>query len=576
MPGFLFSQTIVVSGNKFQVNGSDIYLNGVNAPWQWQSDCSISFMRRNFDWNYWNTELQKYADNKVNVVRIWLHGNGDYSPALNGSGSVNAYASNDQFWSDMDNLVSLAASKKIYLMPTFWSFDMASTNGSNYSQYRQILTDDNKAGSYINNFLIPFVQRYASNNWVFGYDLCNEPEHIWRDANCGKLSEWWVTRFFARCAAAVHQNCSKPVTIGSMWAVYNSSTLGTGDGDPAAGYNRYSDANMKNYFNDPGAYLDFYSPHWYQWQGSNGPFNRTVAQWIGTDDKPVITGETYGGDLSFITMANFYNYSYNNGFDGTMGWKNACENDGYGTWNGVKNGLSAFYYAHPNLVYPYLTTNIAYNKPISTTSNENTTNVGAKAVDANGTTRWSSAYSDQQSITVDLQAVYSITRIKLNWESAYAKQFQLQISNDNVSWTTVYSNYAGTGGITDVSLAVTARYVKMYAWQRATVYGYSLWEFEVYGTILKSAAVETSKKEVADAEDLINIYPNPTSDQFTISGVNNQGTVAITDVSGHLVQQTVIEAGVEKTIRTENWTKGMYFIILDSNNKKTVKKLIVK
>ncbi len=350
----LCAQNIQVSGNRFTLDGKEIYLNGVNAPWQWQSDCDINFMRRNFDRSFWEAELQKYADNKVNVVRVWLHGSGNYSPALNGSGSVTAYGTNDLFWQNMDTLVNIAARKKLFLMPAFWSFDMASTNAYYYSQYRQILTDDNKAGSYIDNFLIPFVQRYKNNKWIMGYDLCNEPEHIWRDQNCGQLSAYWVTRFFARCAAAVHENCSQPVTIGAMWAIYNSNKLGNGDGDSEGGFNRYSDLNIKNYYDHPKAYLDFYSPHWYQWQSSNGPFNRTVSQWIGSDDKPVITGETYGGDLSFITMADFYNNSYTNGFDGTMGWKNACQNDGYGTWDGVKSGTLSFYNAHTALVYPYI------------------------------------------------------------------------------------------------------------------------------------------------------------------------------------------------------------------------------
>jgi len=572
-----WSQIITVSGNKFKVDGKDIYINGVNAPWQYQSDCGISFMRYNFDWNYWNNELQKYADNKVNVVRVWLHGNGNYSPSLNGSGSVNSYASTDQFWKDMDALVAIAASKKIYLMPTFWSFDMASTNGWYFSQYRQILTDDNKAGSYINNFLIPFVQRYANNNWIMGYDLCNEPEHIWRDANCGNLSAWWVTRFFARCAAAVHNNSSKPVTIGAMWAIYNSNTLGNGDGDAEAGFNRYSDVNMKNYFNDTKSYLDFYTPHWYQWQGSNGPFNRTVSQWIGSDDKPVVTAETYGGDLSFISMANFYNYSYNNGFDGTMGWKNACQNDGYGTWDGVKSGTWAFFNAHSSLVYPYLssgggtTSNVAYNKPVNSSSVESSTYAASLAVDANGTTRWASAASDQQWIYIDLQSTYNITSIKLAWEAAYAKQFQLQVSNDNVTWTTVYNNYAGTGGTTTVNVATSGRYVKMYAWQRATVYGYSLWEFEVYGTIgTSSAKIRTN---VVDAKmEGLQLYPNPAKDKVTISTPDNASEIVISDMAGRIIKRISLNGTTTNSIDVSSWERGVYFF----RSGLSLKKLVVQ
>jgi len=58
--------------------------------------------------------------------------------------------------------------------------------------------------------------------------------------------------------------------------------------------------------------------------------------------------------------------------------------------------------------------------------------------------------------------------------------YQIQISTDRTTWTTVYHAYAADGGTDTVTFTpVTARWVKMYAWKRATQYGYSLFEFEV-------------------------------------------------------------------------------------------------
>jgi hypothetical protein len=49
------------------------------------------------------------------------------------------------------------------------------------------------------------------------------------------------------------------------------------------------------------------------------------------------------------------------------------------------------------------------------------------------------------------------------------------------TWTTVYSNYNGDGCTDDIAFPTTlARYVRMNGIQRATAYGYSLWEFEIY------------------------------------------------------------------------------------------------
>ena len=70
----------------------------------------------------------------------------------------------------------------------------------------------------------------------------------------------------------------------------------------------------------------------------------------------------------------------------------------------------------------------------------------------------------------------------LNWEAAYGKAYQIQTSNDATNWTTIYSTTSGTGGVETLNISGSGRYVRMYGTQRATQYGYSLWEFQVYGT----------------------------------------------------------------------------------------------
>ncbi|WP_228552626.1 discoidin domain-containing protein, partial [Paenibacillus polymyxa] len=92
-----------------------------------------------------------------------------------------------------------------------------------------------------------------------------------------------------------------------------------------------------------------------------------------------------------------------------------------------------------------------------------------------------SQYSDPQWISVDLGSTTKINGVTLNWEAAYAKSYQVQTSTDDDHWTTVYSTTTGDGGIDKISFEATdARYVKMSGIERATSYGYSLWEFEVH------------------------------------------------------------------------------------------------
>jgi hypothetical protein len=108
--------------------------------------------------------------------------------------------------------------------------------------------------------------------------------------------------------------------------------------------------------------------------------------------------------------------------------------------------------------------------------------VAANAVDGNLGTRWSSEFSDPQWLEVDLGSAHAITKVVLDWETAYASAFQIQVSDNGVAWTDIYSMEAGPGGAQTLQVHGTGRYVRMYGTQRATQWGYSLWEFQVFGT----------------------------------------------------------------------------------------------
>ena len=115
-------------------------------------------------------------------------------------------------------------------------------------------------------------------------------------------------------------------------------------------------------------------------------------------------------------------------------------------------------------------------------SSENGSFTAPNAVDGNTGTRWSSAFSDPQWLQVDLGATHTISQVVLNWETASATAYQIQTSNDGSTWTTIYSTTAGTGGVQTLNVTGSGRFVRMNGTARATQYGYSLWEFGVYGT----------------------------------------------------------------------------------------------
>ncbi|MFC8866636.1 discoidin domain-containing protein [Streptomyces sp. NPDC057148] len=125
---------------------------------------------------------------------------------------------------------------------------------------------------------------------------------------------------------------------------------------------------------------------------------------------------------------------------------------------------------------------LSQGKPVTASSQEHYGTPAAAAVDGDNGTRWSSAASDPQWIRVDLGAPASLSQVELRWEAAYATSYRIETSQNGTDWSTAYSTTTGAGGTETVNVSGTARYVRMLGTARATGYGYSLWEFKVYGT----------------------------------------------------------------------------------------------
>ena len=124
----------------------------------------------------------------------------------------------------------------------------------------------------------------------------------------------------------------------------------------------------------------------------------------------------------------------------------------------------------------------ASGRTASASSVENSVHSAANAIDGNAATRWSSAFSDPQWLAIDLGEVTDIDRVVLQWEAAYAAAYRIDVSDDGVGWRTVFQTTSGNGGTDDIlGLAARGRFVRMFGTVRGTVWGYSLWEFHVFG-----------------------------------------------------------------------------------------------
>ncbi|HEY6547962.1 MAG TPA: discoidin domain-containing protein, partial [Vicinamibacteria bacterium] len=105
----------------------------------------------------------------------------------------------------------------------------------------------------------------------------------------------------------------------------------------------------------------------------------------------------------------------------------------------------------------------------------------ANAVDGDPATRWSSEFGDPQWITVDLGSVREISRVKLSWEKAFGRAYRIEVSTDGDTFVPVREVTDADGDVDEYDVQTSGRYLRVTGTERATQYGYSLWELEVFG-----------------------------------------------------------------------------------------------
>ena len=125
---------------------------------------------------------------------------------------------------------------------------------------------------------------------------------------------------------------------------------------------------------------------------------------------------------------------------------------------------------------------ISQGKTATASSSESVGFPASNAVDGNFGTRWSSAFSDPQWLQIDLGATATVSSVLIDWESAYARSFSVKTSSNGSAWTTIYSTTAGAGGRQTITAGGSGRYVRLETTVRATQWGVSLNEFQVFGS----------------------------------------------------------------------------------------------
>ncbi|MBN1246080.1 MAG: discoidin domain-containing protein [Anaerolineae bacterium] len=123
---------------------------------------------------------------------------------------------------------------------------------------------------------------------------------------------------------------------------------------------------------------------------------------------------------------------------------------------------------------------LSLDRPVKVSSVEGAGLEGSNAVDGRLGTRWSSVFTDPQTLTVDLGTVQPIARIVLQWEAAYGREYKLHVSEDGEAWADIIHVTDGDGGEDDHIVATAGRYVRLTGLKRGTQWGYSLYEMWVF------------------------------------------------------------------------------------------------
>ena len=119
---------------------------------------------------------------------------------------------------------------------------------------------------------------------------------------------------------------------------------------------------------------------------------------------------------------------------------------------------------------------------VTASSQEDTSTAPSNAFDNNSLTRWSSQFSDKQWLQIDLGASQDLVGLIINWEAAYAKSYDVLISDDGKTWENAYSTAEGDGLIDDIYFGrKKARLIKLDFKERGTGWGYSIWEIRLKG-----------------------------------------------------------------------------------------------
>ena len=347
---------IKIENNQFTLNGKRIWFNGVNTPWNSWNDFG-----GNYDDAWWDNHFAALRKAGINSTRIWINCNNDQGVVdICENGLISGVS--QKHWDDLAKLFEVAQRHQIYIMATPLSFDHFKDTGDRPSaqKWRNMLMNKKAAESFAENYIIPFVQKFGGSPWLWSIDLMNEPDWVYENPECGNIPWENISYLFAVCAAAIHEHSDVLVTVGINMPKYSS------DEQPWEG-NKISDAYLQKLYPNKLAYVDFWSPHYYDWMGESygvpfymSPYGAHLVGFGMCPSKPALigecmakgsAGETKGTQHN--TIVTDYENALKNGWQGVMPWTSNGV-DGCGDLGDMEAATKYMAEKYGELVFPSL------------------------------------------------------------------------------------------------------------------------------------------------------------------------------------------------------------------------------
>ncbi len=334
---------IPANAQKIQFQNQDIFINGVNIPWNefgWDFG-EHHLWGRGYDSLYFENTFTELEANGVNCVRMWVHCDGRANPNFDENGFVTGL--DNGMLEELDDFVTRAKNHNLLVILTLWSHDLLEDYTDDAGEFaglhKDLITEPEKTQSYLDHALKPIVQHLNHHCNLLAWEIMSEPEWCMRILGGASTSQTLdsetMQRFVGKCIQIIRANSSQYITVGSAYPCGN---------DYGQNKNYWHETEFERLgFDCEKVHVDFYSFHYFEWMNEEeNVFEQTVQFW--DVNKPILIAESAVKTTDKNTLLpakEQLEHAFDKNYAGVLFWSVGA-NDEYSDWEMMKTDIAAF------------------------------------------------------------------------------------------------------------------------------------------------------------------------------------------------------------------------------------------